>query len=191
MPLDGDEWVVRSALWPRVIEASSGLISQEQVVSPAGPKTFEDGSSGYAVSVGRLSMLIDDDAVHDYGRRVANAANAFFEQKHNRPPVRPDETVHYRGSYDLGVGPISEVKSEVFLVVVEHFPENGLDEHCDIEFRPKDPNISGNKKKNARTGVIAQLMRLLRNPRPCILPEDDDLRDVLEKIDLGSFVASD
>lgn len=187
MPLDDEEYVARAALWPRVLEASTGLVSTEQVVSPAGPKTLADGVLGYAISVGRLALLPTDEAVHDFGRRVADAACADMTQRKGAPLIRPDETVHYRGSFDMPVKGIHAVTSEVFKLSVEPFPENGLDEHCDIEFQPKDPMTSGTKKKNARTGVIAQLALLLTNPRPTILPQDDDIRHLLDPIDITQF----
>ncbi len=182
MPLDQTEWVVRSALYPKIMDA--GLVAPEQIVSPFSPKIMEDGIEGFALSVGRTMMLPDVAAVHDFGCRVADAANVGLVRRKGGELIRGKETVHYRGAYDLSVEKVSEIHSDTFSIGVEHCPEHGLDEHCDIELRPRDPQMSKTQRSKARTGVIAKLYLLLRNPRPYVCECDEDLRGMLEQIEL-------
>lgn len=189
MLIDDDQVVVRSALLPKIL-AEDGMVAPQQVVAPFSPKVLLGGAEGFALSVGWKALLPTPADVHDFGCRVAAVANVSAEERKGEPLVRGDETIHYRGSYELAVRDVMAVESEVFDIAVRHEPENGLDEHCDIELAPKDDSISKNKKSKARTGVIAQLFQVLRSPSEHICACDEDLREKLEKYRLPDFQAT-
>lgn len=185
MVLDDSEVIVRSALVPRILD--NGLVAPQAVVTPFLGKTLESGEKSFALSVGSKTMLPTQELVHDFGCRVAQAANEYMQNKADHVLVRGEETVHYRGSYDLDVGQVHAIESDVFAARVVHAPENNLEEHCDIELHPKAPNMSRRVKGNAVTGVIARLFPLLRSPSEHICGCDDDLRGKLEQHRLRDF----
>jgi len=180
--ISDSDLIARCALFPKFMQ--SGAFAPEAVVSPFSPMQFEDGTAGFALSVGVRPLLPTTEAAHDFGCRVAKVANEDRAVREQRELKRPDETVHYRGFYDLKVGDVSSVPSDHFDLGVVHHPENGLQEHGHIELRLKDPALSKTKQRTYRTGVIAQIAMLLLNPQEHICPCDEDLREMLSAVNL-------
>ena len=187
MKLDGGQTVVRSALVPRLFD-DHGHVSARQIVAGFLPHVLSGGSNGFALSVGWRDILQTQTNVHAYGCKVADAANVFVETKKQRP-LEVEEIVYYRGSYDLGVASIETVATENFILTVVLAPENGLNEHCNIEMQFLVP-VSGSQERKSKTYATVALSRLLKSPSEHVCAANEDVRQYLEGILLTDFQAS-
>jgi hypothetical protein len=176
--------MVRSVVHPRVTE--NGVLSPYRMMRPNNLKKLATGGKGLGISVGNKAALADDDAVHDFGCRVANKATQAERSKAEKNGTafsRPENSVHYLASLDCSVEVISRLESPIFAVGVVTAASDGLDEHCRIELRPKvedwdDPD--NDFAAEARTDLIERLFSLLTNPRSKLCPCDAEFEEYLE-----------
>jgi hypothetical protein len=164
----------------------SGVISPASIFKfGSEPDRYSSHKMVWTISVGWCAKLMTIADVHDFGCRVAAKMNAYKESQKSRPLKRPGETEHYRGSYWLSVGGISEIPTEVSAISVDDWPEEGLAEHANIVLRPRFDDLADEAGlAEDRTAVIAGLRELARDPQSYICPCDLDLRAKLEEVPL-------
>lgn len=175
------ESVARAALYPKM--ELSGVIALERVIADFKSVTDESGQKVYVLSVGSDTLLPTWEAKHDFGRRVAAAANAFnldLALKNDATFVRQ----FYRGSYIMSVKGICDASNEHFDLSVHLTPLPGLAEHCDIEMRRTTVEARKAEVSASRTRVISQLRLLLSDPHEHICDDDMEHAEILEKIRL-------
>ncbi|RWH18166.1 MAG: hypothetical protein EOQ75_21940 [Mesorhizobium sp.] len=180
--LSDGEIIYRSALFPRMV--TSGVIAPERAISDFTRETDADGNQIFTISVGRGNLLPTMGEVHDYGCRVAAAANDDRAKKKGAPLARPDETVHYLGSFKLLVSDVLAAPRQLVELSVVHFPMPGLDEHCNIVLQRNNIEAKKSEVSAERTSILAHLRLSLDDPQPHICACDSDLIELFQDIKL-------
>lgn len=180
--LDASERVARCVVFPRAFE--DGALLKEQVAVPQVDK-MSDGLSGLIVSVGARTLLESDADVHVFGCKIAKLGNEKKAAKLQRELKRPEETSHYRGFYEILLSELESLDLGDFSVRVAHWPEDGLDEHCNLELAPNNKEISKSAlKKSAITEMAVEIASVLSDPRDHTCPEDQDICEYLRGFSL-------
>ncbi|AEH87810.1 hypothetical protein [Mesorhizobium opportunistum] len=173
--LSDAEVVYRSALYPRMV--TSGVVAPERAVADFTSEDDADGTRIYTISVGRGNLLPTWAQAHDYGCRTAVEANAERERVKKAPLARPEETVHYIGSFKLDVLSVLNAPQKYLDLTVVHQPVPNLDEHCNIVMRRNALEARRIEVSAERTSIIAHLRLSLYEPEGHICQCDADLAD--------------
>ncbi|MDR7040579.1 hypothetical protein J2X36_005362 [Methylobacterium sp. BE186] len=180
--LGADQRIARCVIFPRAFV--DGALMVEQVAVPQIDK-MSDGRNGLLISVGARALLPSDAEVHCFGCKVADVGNTKKAEKLQRPLVRPDETSHYRGFYEILLSALYACDFGSFSVRVIHWPEDGLAEHCNIELVPEDAEVSKNAlRKSAITEFAVEIASVLTDPREHVCPADLDVAEHLKAFTL-------
>jgi hypothetical protein len=166
----------RSIEYPK--DFSGGVLDQEQFFQFS---EEEVRKNDYALSVASCWLLKTVEAVHEYGRFVADCKNVRYKElKGSGPnPMR-----RYVGSYSLFAEAIEGMSLSHYSVDLNWKPEEGQDAHFQIELTH---NGSGGRKalKGDRRFARAALYDARFGPEICsIASNDDDLSEIISQLDV-------
>lgn len=175
----------RAVLYPRFVVG--GAFADEALLN----FTKMDDGTCYALSLASRFLLGTDEGAHRYGRHAAEVANARFADRLGRAPSPPTEKVYYLGFYDLVCKDVHHLPMNHYSVSLKWRPENGIDEHFQIEFQQKNTGGTARERRSDRTAAIGILAKKMVGPQRAILDGDlDGFRAELEFVELPTRPAS-
>lgn len=165
--------IFRCVLDPRVFENGAfhpaSLLKLEKVHAT---------EEKYVISVSFLERFEDLGSTHEYGVRVATAANAFMIAQGRA--LSADEIVQYIGHYQMRYGSIQKRCWQHHSVSFKWCPEGNLSEHCEIEVNWNgDLNGSSKKSRTRERGEIVEwLFEIIFGPNRFQDPAGRDVSNV-------------
>lgn len=160
----------------------SGVISPAKVVADLKKEVGVDGTK-YTLSLGSEEKLPTRQSQHEYGCRIAAAANSENQRK-SEQGLGSFERIFYRGCYRMHVGAIHDSNTELFSLEVHDRPLPNLEEHCDLEMRRTQTQATKGEVSTDRTKIIVRLQNILTDPNEHICDCDMDFVTTIEAIKL-------
>jgi hypothetical protein len=168
--------IARCALFPRYL-MNDGTFSSASLVRFDKDKKR---SGVMIMSVADRRRLDTSDKMHAYGCRAAENANKGKAERLERELERPGQTVHYIAYLDVAVERVVSIPATHYKIFVTARPENGLEEHCEIELSLMELSSPRAARNNEILSVAVKIYELLMEPVCHVCPEDSDLQDLLE-----------
>jgi len=141
------------------------------------------GEQNYVLSVVRRGLAKGSADVHAYGCRQATFSNEKKAEKQGCPIHEIVEPVYYLGYYDLITDSCEKLSGASYEVYVEHVPENNEEAHCHVVLA-EAPTINKDHKSAERLAIYIKLWDSCVGPARHICPENENMRTILESIDL-------
>lgn len=145
------------------------------------PMSVDREHEAYGLSVAPRGRFPTVEAVHSYGLRVAEAANARMAARKGTD-LTEEERCHYLGYYEFAYSTVLDLVKPRHTVGVTWVPEQDLDEHCEMFVRWNGLEATNKQRKQERRLLVTEIPHFLSGLERYTHPYGHPLAEQLNKV---------